>query len=74
MMMYFSVVCRVSFYKMQERPPRMNFSVMLSAPAAMAFMTYRGEVPISPYTIPNVISKPAAEIVEIWLWWKWRFI
>jgi hypothetical protein len=67
MMIYLIVVWSVSVQKMQDSPPRIKFALIESAPATMAFITYKGEVPISPYTIPNVISNPAAVTVEIWL-------
>src|SRR3546814_10435022 len=44
---YFTVVCRVRVQKTQDNPPSTNCSDMGFSPI-MAFMTYKGEVPMSP--------------------------
>lgn len=43
---------------MQDNAPRIVFSLMASPVWRMAFITYRGDVPMSPNTMPNVTSSP----------------
>ena len=57
---YLIVVCSVSVQIIQESPPIMRSSDTTLSPT-MAFKTYNGEVPISPYIIPSAISSPAAD-------------
>lgn len=57
---YFTVVCIVSVHIIQERAPIINSSLMCF-PLQTAFMTYRGDVPISPYIIPRAIVIPARD-------------
>ena len=56
---YLKVVCKVSVQKTQDIPPYTKASVIALLPM-MELITYNGEVPISPYIIPNATSKPAA--------------
>jgi hypothetical protein len=53
------VVWSVNVQNMQDRAPRIT-SVLRELWSIMAFNTYSGDVPISPYTIPRVIINPAA--------------
>jgi hypothetical protein len=46
-MTYFNVVCRVRVHKIQDKPPKISSELIMLAPI-MDFITYRGEVPISP--------------------------
>src|SRR5438309_8536608 len=56
---YLIVVCKVSVHKIQESAPSTSSSdIILSL--IIAFNTYKGEVPISPYIIPNATTKPTA--------------
>jgi hypothetical protein len=63
--MYFSVVWLVSVQKTHESAPYIKSSVIGLSPM-IALITYNGEVPISPYTIPRVTSKPAALSFCMW--------
>ena len=56
---YLIVVCNVIVQNTHDRPPNIRFSEMIFEPA-IAFITYKGDVPMSPYMIPNDINKPAA--------------
>jgi hypothetical protein len=59
---YFTVVCKVSVQIIQEIAPRIKSVVIVPCePARIAFITYNGDVPISPKTIPMVIMMPAME-------------
>ena len=60
MITYFKVVCKVSVQKIQEIPPKTISDVIAYCPK-IAFITYNGEVPISPKIIPNVTNKPAVD-------------
>lgn len=55
---YLMVVCRVSVQMMQDNAPSMVLSSMASPVCRMAFITYRGDVPMSPNTMPKVTSNP----------------
>ena len=55
---YLMVVCRVSVQMMQDNAPSMVLSLMVSPVWRMAFITYRGDVPMSPNTMPKVTSNP----------------
>ena len=48
MITYFIVVCKVSVQKIRETPPRMTISLIAVLAPIMAFITYSGEVPMSP--------------------------
>ncbi len=57
-----TVVSRVTVQITRESAPSTNSSVTLSMPplpARSAFVTYMGEVPMSPYTTPMVTSMAA---------------
>lgn len=43
---------------MQDNAPSMVLSSMVSPVCRMAFITYRGDVPMSPNTMPKVTSNP----------------
>jgi hypothetical protein len=60
-MTYLMVVWIVNVQNTHERAPKR--SSLLNSPAllTMAFIVYRGLVPISPYTIPRVTRSPANE-------------
>ena len=49
---------------MHEIPPNTKSDVIGLLPT-MALNTYSGDVPISPYMIPSVISSPAADTLLI---------
>ena len=56
---YFTVVSSVTVQMTSERAPRMNSSVTVMMPpwpARRALVTYMGDVPMSPYTTPSVMS------------------
>ncbi len=59
--MYLKVVCSVSVQKMQLSAPSTSCSEMGVFSPTMALNTYRGEVPMSPNTMPSVTSMPAAD-------------
>jgi hypothetical protein len=59
--MYLKVVCNVSVQKMQLKAPNTNCSLMAFVSPTTALNTYKGEVPMSPKTIPNVTSMPAQD-------------
>jgi hypothetical protein len=67
MITYLTVVCRVRVQMMQDNTPKMKFSSMGKPSLVMAFITYNGEVPISPNTMPRVTSKPAGLNLIPWL-------
>jgi hypothetical protein len=52
------VVCKVSVQKIQDRAPKAISDLSPVAEAMIAFITYRGLVPIFPYTTPRVIISP----------------
>ena len=59
------VVCRVNVQMIQDKEPSTS-KVEMGCPASLtvlkiALSVYRGEVPMSPYTIPKLMSKPAAD-------------
>jgi hypothetical protein len=61
---YLTVVTRVMVQMTSESAPRMSSSVtdaMPPLPLTIAFITYMGEVPMSPYTTPNVTRSIPAE-------------
>src|SRR5690606_24221227 len=60
---YFRVVCKVRVQMMQESAPSMySFKGSeFSLAATIAFITYNGEVPISPKTIPSDTTTPKKE-------------
>jgi len=59
---YLIVVCIVRVQIMHEMAPRIKSgSIVPLDPERIAFITYNGEVPISPKTIPMVIIIPAME-------------
>ena len=66
---YLMVVCKVSVQMIQDSAPSTTKGVMVCpAPATVLKIARKvcyGEVPISPYTIPRLISKPAA--VNLWI-------
>ena len=66
---YFTVVCSVNVQKMQDKEPKIT-SLESDASLIIACKTYKGEVPMSPYTMPRVISNPAAVIlfIPVFLW------
>jgi hypothetical protein len=56
--------CQVQ--KTQEIPPYTKFPFITFTPLSIvAFITYKGEMPMSPIIMPSAINKPA---VEIRLW------
>src|SRR5215204_904016 len=55
---YFIVVCKVSVQMIRESEPIIN-SDDITLPLVIAFNTYNGDVPISPYIIPRAIKRPA---------------
>jgi hypothetical protein len=56
---YLTVVWRVRVQMTHEIAPYINSGVIApTAPPTIALITYKGEVPISPYTMPNVITRP----------------
>src|SRR5688572_22981456 len=60
-MIYLNVACKVNVQKIQESPPSTRSRVMVFSPR-MADITYNGDVPISPNTIPIVTRSVAAVI------------
>jgi hypothetical protein len=59
---YFIVVCKVSVQIIQEMAPIiLSGEKLLPRPVIMALITYKGEVPRSPNTIPRVITIPARD-------------
>lgn len=65
--MYLNVVCKVRVQNTQEIPPYTNKFEMGRSPI-IALKTYRGEVPISPYIIPNATNKVAVVTLEKLPW------
>jgi hypothetical protein len=57
------VVCKVRVQKTAEIPPKTTSALITLSPR-MAFITYKGDVPISPYIIPSVISNPPNDNFE----------
>ena len=64
---YFMVVCRVNVHIMQDKTPKTISGVIaalgpvpLNMVVKIAFKVYKGEVPISPKTIPKLIKTPPA--------------
>ena len=61
---YFTVVSRVIVQMIRDSAPTIKLSFtceMPPFPAIMDFMTYMGEVPISPYTMPMVTRNSGKE-------------
>ena len=57
---YLKVVSRVMVQMTRDREPMMKLSstcAMPPLPSRMDFITYMGEVPMSPYTMPMVTRK-----------------
>ena len=48
---------------MHESPPRINSGFIVLSPM-IAFITYKGDVPMSPYIIPSVSNNPPADNLE----------
>ena len=47
MITYFKVVCKVNVQKIHDKPPKIN-SLDITLSPIIEFITYNGEVPISP--------------------------
>ena len=56
---YFMVVCSVSVQIMQESEPIISNSSIVELAPNIAFITYNGDVPMSPNTIPSDTISPA---------------
>lgn len=57
---YLTVACNVSVHITHDTAPNMKSSVKDGVTAAIAFITYRGEVPMSPKAMPIATRIPAA--------------
>jgi hypothetical protein len=64
MITYFKVVWKNNVQKIQLKLPKAIASV-ITLPWKTALRVYRGEVPISPKTIPMAISEPA-NVIFLW--------
>ena len=63
---YLRVVWIVSVQITQESTPRIKSVSMGKSSRTMAFITYNGDVPMSPNTMPNVTNRPATPNFTPW--------
>ena len=60
---YFTVANKIKVQITQDKPPKIKSGAILVPPPVIAWKTYKGDVPISPKTIPDAINIPASEIL-----------